>query len=75
MRNWVTIARNGRDLREITEWAKTHCPTYITNDYGIKGGRTNTYDSGVHDPNTVDYFFGRDSQGQREMILFALKWI
>ena len=75
MRNWVTIERNGRDLAEIIAWAKIHCPTYITNGYGIVGGRTSAYDSGEYDANTVDYFFGNNAQGQRDMILFALKWL
>ena len=78
MKNWVTITRNflrnDRDLREITEWARTHCPTYITNDYGIEGGRESAYDSGESDPNTVDYFFGVGEQGQRDMVIFTLRW-
>ena len=45
------------------EWAKEHCPSYITNDLHQDG--YNTYDR-----SKIDYLFGND----REAMMFLLKW-
>lgn len=45
------------------EWAKEHCPSYITNDMHQDG--YNTYDL-----SKVDYFFGNE----KEATMFLLKW-
>ena len=74
MKNWVTLTRTGRDVRSITEWVCAHCPSYITNDYGVRRGRKDAMQRG-DDPYTVDYFFGVGKQGQQDMTLFILKWL
>jgi hypothetical protein len=45
------------------EWAKEHCPNYITNDVHCDG--YNTYDI-----EKIDYFFGNEA----EATMFRLKW-
>ena len=45
------------------EWAKEHCPSYITNDIHTRG--YNDYDV-----NRIDYFFGNE----KEALMFLLKW-
>ena len=45
------------------DWAKEHCPSYITNDVHMCG-----YNS--YDVNRIDYFFGDD----RDALIFTLKW-
>jgi hypothetical protein len=44
------------------EWAKEHCPDYITNDVHKNSGRT----QGV----LIDYFFA----SERDAVFFRLKW-
>ena len=46
------------------DWAKEHCPSYITNDVHMCG-----YNS--YDVNRIDYFFGDD----RDALIFTLKWL
>ncbi len=46
------------------EWAKEHCPSYITNDLHQDG--YNTYDN-----TRIDYFFGN----KEEAVIFKLKWM
>ena len=48
---------------QALEWAKEHCPSYITNDVHMDG--YNTYDQ-----RKIDYFFSND----REAMMFLLKW-
>ncbi|CAB5215007.1 hypothetical protein UFOVP190_356 [uncultured Caudovirales phage] len=45
------------------EWAKKHCPNYITNDAHMIG--YNSYDNTY-----TDYFFGNEA----EATMFRLKW-
>ena len=75
MRNWVTVSREPyRDMSDVTRWARTHCPTYITNSTGVKGGRIDHWNDGDPDPDTLDYFFGYGTQGQQDMVMFTLRW-
>jgi aryl-phospho-beta-D-glucosidase BglC (GH1 family) len=52
-KNWVTVPRTKVD--EALEWAK-NSSMYITNDYGVIGGRTEHYEKGKC-PDTFDFFF------------------
>lgn len=45
-------------------WAKTYCPSYITNDLHQDG--YNTYDH-----KRIDYFFS----DEQDAFIFALKWL
>jgi hypothetical protein len=72
MKNWVTVKRENVD--SALSWAKKHCPTYITNDYSRVGGRIDPMERG-NDYHNVDFFFVPCNQGEKDMILFALKWI
>lgn len=45
------------------DWAKQHCPSYITNDVHQDG--YNTYDR-----TKIDYFFGNEN----EALMFVLRW-
>ena len=45
------------------EWAKEHCPSYITNTTHQNGYYT-------YDQSKIDYFFDNES----DAMLFALKW-
>lgn len=47
---------------EAMTWAKTHCPSYITNDMHKYG---NSYDN-----KRIDYFF----DNEQDALLFALRW-
>lgn len=49
------------------DWAKEHCPSYITNDVHVSGykGGYETYDN-----TKIDYFFG----DERDAAFFALRW-
>lgn len=46
------------------KWAKTHCPSYITNDV-----HKNTNERGKSVQ--IDYFFNKEA----DAILFTLKWL
>lgn len=46
------------------EWAKKHCPGYITNDVHQDGYYT-------YDNSKIDYFFSNS----RDATVFALKWL
>lgn len=65
MRNSVTV--KSRHVTEALEWAKQYCPAYITVDLHQDG--YNTYN-----PNLYDFFFERSEQGQKQMLMFQLKW-
>jgi hypothetical protein len=54
-------------VTEALEWAKQYCPAYITVDLHQDG--YNTYN-----PNLYDFFFERSEQGQKQMLMFQLKW-
>jgi hypothetical protein len=47
---------------EAVAWAKRHCATYITNDY-----------SRLTD--SIEFFFCTNQQGQKEMLMFTLKFL
>jgi hypothetical protein len=70
-RNWITIPAN--NAWEAVEWAKENCPSYITNDYSVLGGRTGYYETG-RDIENCDFFFVDDEQGSKDMVMFSLKW-
>jgi len=46
------------------EWAKQHCPSYITNYAHEIGPR-------MYDNSRIDYFFGNEL----EATMFALRWL
>lgn len=48
---------------QALEWAKKHCPSYITNDVHPYG--YNTYDR-----KKIDYFFS----DEKDVIWFKLRW-
>ena len=52
------------------EWAKKHCPSYITNQSHAQSKHAQSYDDPLDINCQIDYFFadGRDAT------LFALKW-
>lgn len=50
------------------DWAKIHCPDYITN--GIHK-RDDATVADWNDWNRIDYFFSSD----RDAVLFSLRWL
>jgi len=67
--NWVDLlvppAQRGPSPRyEPLEWAKAHCPTYITNDAVQKNGEY-----------YYRFYFGLSEQGERDRIMFSLRWL
>lgn len=70
MNNKVTLPHH--HMVEATEWAKIHCPSYITNvpgDYKMRrvpGGWVEVTD--------IDFFFDNTEEGERDMVLFILRW-
>ena len=48
---------------EPLNWAKKHCPSYITNDMHMDG--YNTYDS-----TKIDYHFS----DEKDALMFMLRW-
>ncbi len=68
MSNWVDLlvppAMQGASSRyEPLEWVKKHCPSYITNDAVQKDGRY-----------YYRFYFHDSWQGQRDQVMFALRW-
>jgi hypothetical protein len=49
------------------EWAKAHCPSYITNDVHHDDSFIITELKGEY---FIDYFFGKEE----EAVLFTLRW-
>lgn len=47
------------------DWAKTHCPSYITNDV-----HNNEHYSFDNPDIKIDYFF----YDEQDMLMFALRW-
>ncbi len=64
VKNWVTVPRSNAD--DALRWAK-QCPFYITNDYAVKGGRTDHYQKG-NDYDNFDFFFGATDLTQFEQL-------
>lgn len=50
-------------LWEPIDWAKEHCPSYISNDIHMDG--YNTFDN-----SKIDYFFG----DEKDAMWFKLRW-
>lgn len=61
MNNYVTVKREVLDA--ALDWAKTHCPSYITNDYHMSG--YNLYDHSL-----IDFYFA----DTKDQVLFMLIW-
>ena len=61
MKKYVTIPYT--PLWEPLDWAKEHCPSYITNDMHQDG-----YYS--YDSTKVDYFFA----DEKDALMFMLRW-
>lgn len=59
----MTVTLPYDPLWRALEWAKEHCPSYITNDIHQDG--YNSYDT-----SKIDYFFGN----HQEALMFRLKW-
>lgn len=52
------------DIRWVAlDWAKEHCPSYITNDVHQDGYYT-------YDISKIDYFFANE----KDALLFKLRW-
>jgi hypothetical protein len=70
MNNKVTLPYY--HMAEATEWAKIHCPSYITNqpgDYKMRrapGGWVEVTD--------IHFLFDNTEEGERDMVLFILRW-
>jgi hypothetical protein len=70
MNNKVTLPYH--HMVEAVEWAKTHCPSYITNQASgwnlrrVPGGWVNSPD--------IDFFFQDTEEGYRDMAMFILRW-
>lgn len=52
---------------EALEWAKKHCPSYITNDVHTY---INTDGVELGDVDRIDYYFG----DEKEALMFRLRW-
>jgi hypothetical protein len=66
--NWVELpvppARQDWPPRyEPLDWVKKNCPTYITNDAVQKNGKY-----------YYRFYFGDSEQGERDRIMFAMRW-
>jgi hypothetical protein len=61
MNRYVTLPY--RPFAEPLNWAKEHCPSYITNDVHMDG--YNSYDN-----SKIDYFFNDD----KDALMFMLRW-
>lgn len=59
----MTVTIPYSPLGEPLEWAKEHCPGYITNDMHQDG--YNTYDH-----TKIDYFFS----DEKDAMMFKLRW-
>lgn len=59
----MTVTLPHDPMWRALDWAKKHCPSYITNDVHQDG--YNTYDS-----TKIDYFFG----DRNEALMFMLRW-
>lgn len=62
MENKVTIPYDAS--WKPLDWAKKHCPSYITND--VHKNEFNQFDL-----SKIDYYFSE----QKDMILFLLRWV
>ena len=61
-------------MNQVLEWVKSTCPTYITNDYAVLGGRTDAETRG-NDYSALDFFFYSGERGEQDMMMFALRWV
>ena len=59
----MTVTLPYDPLWRAVDWAREHCPSYITNDAHMNG--YNSYDNTY-----IDYFFG----DKNEALMFKLKW-
>jgi hypothetical protein len=59
----MTVTLPYDPMWQALDWAKQHCPSYITNDVHQDG--YNTYDR-----SKIDYFFGNEN----EALMFMLRW-
>jgi hypothetical protein len=67
--NWVDLlvppAQQGASPKyEPLVWAKANCATYITNDAVQKNGEY-----------YYRFYFGDSEQGERDRLLFILRWL
>lgn len=66
--NWVDLpvpeAWPGHCHVDPLDWAKAHCPTYITNDAVQKNGEY-----------CYRFYFGNNSQGEQDRIMFSMRWL
>ncbi len=72
MNNKVTIPYH--HMAEAVEWAKIHCPSYITNQPGNTRSIRPRPGGWVNVPD-IDFFFDNTAEGDRDMVLFILRWI
>lgn len=69
MSNYVDLlvppARQGASSKyEPLDWVKKNCPTYITNDAVQRNGEY-----------YYRFYFGVSEQGERDRMMFILRWL
>jgi hypothetical protein len=62
--NYITIDRARVNIHEIINWAKSTCPTYITN----------AYHANYEGNDLIDLYFMNNEQGRKEMNWLLLRW-
>jgi len=66
--NWVDLpvpeAWPGHSHVTPLDWAKAHCPTYITNDAVQRHGEY-----------YYRFYFGDSEQGEQDRVVFSLRWL
>lgn len=67
MRNVVTLPYD--PIWKALDWAKEHCPSYITNDAAHPGG--NKPGGDYFSPSVINYYFG----SEKDAVIFALNWL
>jgi hypothetical protein len=72
MNNKVTLPYH--DMEQAVEWAKTHCPSYITNQASASGWNLRRVPGGWVNVPDIDFFFDNTDEGERDMVLFILRW-
>jgi hypothetical protein len=60
----MTVTLSYDPLWRAVDWAREHCPSYITNLHSKKAGGL------VPDLDHIDYFFGNEA----DAIMFILRW-
>lgn len=67
MKSIVTLPYNSE--WHAVEWAKKHCPSYITND--VVNSEPLTPGGEYFIPSNINYYFG----SEKDALIFALHWL